>query len=65
MLKEIMILKNTYNLYISCTQVSNGKIVCQYVHNTCEEKGFNFDENGNNIKDFDIEITTDSDIDNN
>ena len=54
--------KSTTNLYISCTQVSNGKIVCQYVHNTCEEKGFNFDENGNNIKDFDIEITTDHEI---
>ena len=59
--KNFDIEKDTYNLYISCTQIQNGKIVCQYVHNDCEEKGFNFDVSGANIKDFNIELKSDND----
>ena len=53
------ITKATSNYFISCTQVENGKIVCQFVESDCEEKGFNFDENGGNFKDFNIEIKSD------
>ena len=55
--------KTTDNLFISCTQVlSNGRIVCQYVDNGCEEKSFNFIENQENIVEFDIEVKGDNPI---